>query len=120
MWLPIIGLLLGVALGILLPLQIPVIYSHYFAVILLGILDAVLSGLKHGLENSFDLLIFWSGLLITLGTAVLLVYIGERLGVELYLAVLFALGYRILSGVGDIHSLAAKKFRTRPFEKREK
>ena len=119
MLLPLIGLLLGVALGILLPLQIPVVYSHYFAVVLLGILDAVLTGLKHGLEDSFDVLTFWSGLLVTLVAAILLVYIGERLGVELYLALLFAFGYRILNGVSDVHSLAVEKFKTRSFEKRE-
>lgn len=120
MWLPIVGLLFGVVLGIILPLQIPVIYSHYFAVVLLGILDGTVIGLKSGLEDNFDLISFWSGILATLVAALLLVYIGEHLGVELYLAVLFAFGYRILNSITAIHSLAVDKFKTKPLEKREK
>ena len=120
MWLPIIGLLIGVALGIWLPLEIPVIYSHYFAVILLGILDGILGGLKEGLEDNFDLLAFWSGILVTVAFALLLVYIGEHLGIELYLAVLFAFGFRILNLVSSVHNLAIEKFKSRSSEKRKK
>jgi len=120
MWLPVIGLLLGVVLGIVLPLQIPVIYSHYFAVVLLGILDGIVTGLNQVLEGSFDSFSFWSGILATLVAALLLVYIGERLGVELYLAVLFAFGYRFLNGISTIHSLAIDNFKTKSLEKREK
>lgn len=114
MWLPVVGLLIGIGLGIALPLEIPVIYSHYFAVVLIGVLDGVLTGLREGLEDSFDLLSFWTGLSTLLIFSLLLVYIGEHLGVELYLAVLFAFGYRILNSVSSIHNLVTEKFKTRP------
>lgn len=120
MWLPLAGLVVGVLLGVFLPLQIPVTYSHYFAVILLGLLDGALTGFKQGLEDSFDLFTFWTGMFTNLVAALILVFIGERLGVELYLAVLFAYGYRILNLVSRLHILVTEKFKTRPREKREK
>lgn len=119
MWMPLLGLLIGVVLGILLPLEIPAVYSHYFAVLLLGVLEGVFTGLEQGLKKTFDLFSFWSGMLVTIGVAVLLVYIGEHLGIELYLAVLFAFGYRILNSVSSIHALTVEKFKSRLLEKRE-
>lgn len=121
MWIfPVFGLILGIGLGIWLPLEIPIIYSHYFAVVLMVIMDGLLTGVKQGLENNFDSLLFWSGLFVLAFSALLLVYIGEHLGVELYLAVLFALGIRIFNSITSIHSLAIRKFKSGRFEKREK
>lgn len=121
MWvLPIIGLVLGIVLGVWLPLEIPAVYSHYFAVVLFAALEGVLTGLLEGMQDSFDMLSFWSGILVTVVVAFLLVFMGEYLGVDLYLAVLFALGYRILQTAGDIHSLLMHKFKSNSMEKREK
>ena len=119
-WLPIIGLVLGMVFGIFIPMEIPSIYSHYYAVFLLAILEGVLSGFLEGLRESFDFLSFWTGILVTAFFALLLVYMGEHLSVELYLAVLFALGYKILQSVGCIHLLLVDKFKRGRMEKREK
>jgi small basic protein len=121
MWLlPVLGLCAGVVLGIWLPLEIPVAYSRYIAVAVLVILDGILAGLVQGLNENFDPFSFLSGTGVTFVFALLLVYIGEHLGVELYLAVLLALGFRILNSVSSIHSLTVHKFKRRSCEKREK
>jgi small basic protein len=121
MWLlPVLGLAAGVVLGIWLPLEIPVAYSHYFAAAVLVILDGILAGLVQGLKETFHSFTFLSGTAVTLIFALLLVYIGEHLGVELYLAVFLALGFRILNSVSSIHSFAVHKFKTGRCEKREK
>jgi len=119
-WLPVLGLVLGIGLGVLLPIEVPGDYSYYFAVALIAALDGVLSSLEEGFRGSFDLFSFWSKILGTVAFALLLVFIGEHLGVELYLAVLFALCYRILKSANSIHLFLTDKFKRAQPEKREK
>lgn len=119
-WLPVLGLVLGIGLGVFLPIEVPGVYNYYFAVALMAALDGVLGGLEEGLRGSFDLFSFWSKILATTIFALLLVFIGDHLGVELYLAILFALCYRILKSVNGIHSFLTGKLKRAQLEKREK
>ena len=108
MWYFAIALVLGVLLGALLPLSIPLIWARYISVALLAALDAALGGLRAGLEDRFDFGVFASGFFVNGILAAGLTYVGDRLGVELYYAALFAFGFRIFQNLGAIrlHILA--------------
>ena len=78
------------------------------SVILAG-LDAVFGGLRAVLEKRFDSTSFVSGFFVNAALAALLAYTGDRLGVNLFLAAVVALGVRIFYNLGFIPLLLLKR-----------
>lgn len=102
MWLPILGLALGVLVGFLVSIEIPLAYVKYTAIAILAALDTVLGGLRGQLERQFDFTIFISGFFVNTSFAALLTYIGDLLGLDLYLGAVIAFSIRIFNNVGFI------------------
>lgn len=109
MWLPILGLLVGLILGSIFSFQIPVIYAKYLGVALLAGLDSVFGGIKSIMEDTFDSTILLTGFFTNTLLAAFLAYIGDRLGVELYLAAVFAFGVRLFHNLAAIRRLIIEK-----------
>ena len=101
----LVGLLLGLLMGFALPVKIPAFYSRYLSIAVVAALDTALGGMRAALQGSFDNLIFVSGFFTNTILAALLTYAGDQLGVELYIAALFALGYRMFQNLGAIRRL---------------
>jgi len=99
---PILGLILGLLIGILLPFHIPQAYSTYAAVAILAALDSVLGGLSASMEGKFNIKVILSGFITNSLLAALLAYIGDKLGIQIYLAAIFAFGNRIFLNIGNI------------------
>lgn len=99
---PILGLIAGLIIGIFLPFHIPQAYSNYAAVAILAALDSVLGGFSASLEGRFDIKVFLSGFFGNSLLAALLAFIGDKLGIQLYLAAVFAFGNRIFLNFGNI------------------
>lgn len=108
MWWGLLGLVAGLAGGFMLPISLPLFYARYLSIAVLAALDAVFGAMRARLEGTFDDLVFVTGFFGNSLLAAGLTYIGDRLGVELYYAALFALGYRIFINLGRIrrHLLA--------------
>jgi small basic protein len=106
---PLLGLIVGILIGILVPVHIPIEYSTYAAVAILAALDSVLGGLCASMEGRFDLKIFLSGFFANSVLAALLAYIGDRLGIQLYLAAIFAFGNRIFLNFGVLRRHLVQK-----------
>lgn len=113
MWFLLAALGLGIAIGLLLPVQVPAIYGRYLAVGILAALDSALGGLRAALEGRFDLEVFVSGFFVNTMLAMGLTYLGDRMGVELYYAALFAFGVRIFQNLGIVrrHLLPGRRRR---------
>lgn len=92
---PVIGMIIGILIGILLPYNIPPAYSKYVAVAILAALDSVFGGLAATLQKNFNNKIFITGFLGNALLAAGLAYVGDRLDLNLYLAAIFAFGYRL-------------------------
>ena len=120
MWYFAIALVLGILLGALAPLSIPLIWARYLSVVLLAALDASLGGLRAGIEGKFDFGVFSSGFIVNGIMAAGLTYVGDRLGVELYYAALFAFGYRIFLNLGVIRRELLTDWRKRRLERQGK
>lgn len=120
MWYFAIALILGILLGALAPLSIPLIWARYLSVALLAALDAALGGLRAGIEGKFDFGVFSSGFIVNGIMAAGLTYVGDRLGVELYYAALFAFGYRIFQNLGFIRRELLTDWRRRRLERQGK
>lgn len=99
---PILGLIAGLLIGILMPFHIPQEYSNYAAVAILAALDSVLGGMSASLDKKFDIRVFLSGFFANSFLAALLAFIGDKLGIQLHLAAVFAFGNRIFMNFGTI------------------
>jgi small basic protein len=102
MWLPILGLLIGLIVGSLMQVEVPAQYSRYTAMAILAALDSVLGAARAEVEGTYNNRIFISGLLANALLAGLLTFIGDRLGVELYLAAIVAFGVRLFDNLARI------------------
>ena len=93
---PILGLIIGILAGVFyIPVTIPQQYSKYVAVAILAALDSVFGGIAANMQGKFDLKIFLSGFFGNALLAAGLAYIGDQLGIEIYLAAIFAFGNRL-------------------------
>jgi small basic protein len=98
-WLPLLGLVAGVLLGLALRFNLPIEWARYTAV---GILASLLGAFRAELEGHFDTRIFLSGFYTNALLAAALTFLGDRLGIDLYLVALFAFGWRIFQNVAVI------------------
>lgn len=101
-WLPIFGLILGLAIGYVSPFTIPIEYAKYFSVAILVAFDSVMGGIRAYQEDYFDSSIFLSGFFVNIIMAGLLAFIGDRIGVDLYLAAVVAFGTRLFQNISII------------------
>ena len=102
MWLPLVGLVLGLLVGLALSPVVPQEYSRYMAVAILAAMDAILGAIRADLNRTYDGRIFWSGFLTNSVLAIALTFLGDRLGVDLFLAAIVAFGVRLFNNLAII------------------
>jgi small basic protein len=110
MYLIVLGLLLGLAIGGFLQFNIPAEYARYTAVAIIGIFDSLFGAIKASGEKKYDTTVFVTGLAFNMIIAVLITFIGDKLGLDLYLAILVAFMIRILANIGIIRTTTLDKF----------
>ena len=108
----LLGIILGVLLGLYVPITYPPSFSLYISVAILASLDSVFGALRAGLENKFNIEIFVSGFFGNAILAGVLAYIGDRLGVPLYYAAIFAFGGRLFQNFAIIRRHLLGKLRS--------
>jgi small basic protein len=109
MILPVVGLIVGILIGTFCPISIPQEYAKFFSVALLASLDSVFGGLRAAAEEKFDNTVFISGFFTNALLAAVLVYIGDRLGIDLYYVALLAFGLRIFQNLAIIRRYFLRK-----------
>lgn len=106
------ALAVGLLIGAFTPLAIPPAWSKYVAVAILAALDTSLGGIRSGMENRFDLLVFISGFTANTLLAAGLTLLGDKLGIDLYLAAIVVFGVRIFENLAKIRRLLLSRFWT--------
>jgi small basic protein len=101
-WLALVGLGVGLLLGVAFSLTIPAGYSRYTAMAILAALDSILGAVRAELAGEFDHRIFLSGFFSNIVLAGALTLLGDRLGVELYIAAIVAFGVRSFNNLAMI------------------
>jgi small basic protein len=99
---PVAGLLVGILLGLALGVDVGFEFARYTAVAILAALDSVLGAVRAELDGVYDNRIFISGFIVNAVVAVLLTFVGDRLGLDLYLVALLTFGLRIFQNVALI------------------
>lgn len=98
----VVGIILGIVIGWLLPYRVPPELTRYVAVAFLAGLDSVIGAVRADIEEKYDVLVFASGFVSNAFLAAVLVLMGTRLGVDLYLAALVTFGVRIFENLAWI------------------
>lgn len=109
MMLPVVGLIIGLLIGVSFPISVPFAYAKFMSVALLASLDSVFGGLRAGIEEKFDNTVFITGFFTNALMAAVLVYVGDRLGIDLYYVALLAFGLRIFQNLAIIRRYFLKK-----------
>lgn len=110
---PLLGIFVGMLLGLVFPFSFPAAYARYIAVAILAGFDSVFGGLRSSIEDHFDPVIFVTGFFSNGLFAAVLTYIGDRLGVEIYYAAVFAFGVRIFQNLAVMRRYLVDRIRNR-------
>jgi small basic protein len=118
MYLVIIGLTIGLVIGGFLQFNIPPELTRYSAVAIIGVLDSIFGAVRASIENKYNTSIFLTGLAFNMIVAVLITFIGDKLNLDLYLAILVAFTFRIFANIGVIKTGTIDKILKSGIEKR--
>lgn len=111
MLIAILGILLGILLGLYIPFEFSTISSLYVSVGILAAIDSIIGALRASFEGKFDALIFISGFFVNAILAILLSYLGDKLGVPIYYAAIFVFGTRLFNNIGVIRRYTIDHYR---------
>lgn len=111
MWLVVLFcLLIGLFIGFQMPVLFPVLYAKYMSIAVLAALDSVFGGIRGYMEDGFDSTIFVTGFVGNALLAAGMAYLGDRLGVDLYLAAVLVFGVRLFQNMAIIRRYLMKKY----------
>ena len=94
-WYPVFGLLLGFFAVYVSQYTIPPGLAPYLSLAALAGVDSLCGGIRAGIEGKFHDDIFLTGFVMNTILAGSLAYLGDRIGVDLFLAAVVTLGGRV-------------------------
>lgn len=110
---PIVGLLIGIMLGFSFDINIPDNLSPYMSVAILACLDSVFGAIRANLSKNFKVDIFISGFFGNSLLAAGLAYLGDKLGIPIYIAAVIVFGGRIFDNFAVIRRLLLEKIKSK-------
>lgn len=101
---PVIGLAVGIVAGLVLQPTVPIWMQPYLPIAVVAALDALFGGIRAKLDGVFVDKVFVTSFVANVIVAALIVFLGNKLGVESQLttAVVVVLGIRIFSNAASI------------------
>lgn len=102
MYIPIIGALVGIILGVIIPYDIPINFVKYTAIAILAALDAIFGGIRAQLVQKFIFSKFMSSFFTNTALAALLAFIGDTLGIDIYMGAIVVFCIRIFQNLSLI------------------
>ena len=105
----VLGCLLGLVFGLNAPI-IPYIYSGYLAIGIIASIDSIFGGITAMLKGNFNLKIFVSGFFGNAILAIVLVYLGQKLNVDIYLAAIIVFVGRMFVNLAIIRRYYIEKW----------
>lgn len=106
----IIAAFVGILIGFFLPWDIPVNFVQYSAIAILTALDAIFGGIRAQLEHKFNIFRFISSFFTNAALAALLAYLGDKIGVDIYLGAVVAFSIRLFQNLSIIREELFDRF----------
>ncbi len=107
-----VGLLIGILIGLVAKINIPEKFSPYMSVAILACVDSVFGAIRASLSKNFQADIFISGFFGNAALAAALAYLGDKLGIPIYIAAVIVFGGRIFDNFAIIRRLLFEKLKT--------
>jgi small basic protein len=116
---PIVALFVGVVLGILVREPVRGELGLYLAVACLAGLDTVCGGIRSQLESKFQSDVFVTGFVANMVIAFFLAWLGDQIGVNLFLVCALIFGTRIFNNLSLIRRIGLTRWNDARARKRE-
>lgn len=99
-------------------IQIPYAFTEYIAVAILAFLDSLFGAIASNMQNKFSFSIFISGFFLNALIAIFLVYLGQKLNVDIYLAAVIVFSTRLFTNFSIIRRILIESFENKRKEKK--
>jgi small basic protein len=110
--LPVIALVIGFLIPFLFKTgPITNFYGLYIGVACLAGLDSVLGGIRSGLEGKFHNDVFVTGFIANVIIALFLAWLGDQIGLDLFLVAVLVMGGRIYTNLSLIRRFVLTKWK---------
>ena len=106
---PLIGLVIGIAVGIFSGVVFPPGFSAYVAMGILACMDSLLGGVYANMRNDFRWKVFATGFVINAFLAIVLIWLGNQLSIDLSIAAIVVYGSRMFNNCSNIRHLILNK-----------
>jgi len=126
-----IGVIIGIIVGVVSKFSIPPEFARYTAVAVLAMVDSIFGAWRAELvtrhqyktdytfkgpgskqkRDKYDPVIFISGLVFNTALATAFTYLGDRLGLDIYLAVIVVFTWRIFMNLGVVRRVYLARWR---------
>ena len=97
-----LGILVGIVIGILLPLNISLINEKVLLILILVSFDILFAGINAKLLKQFDYLLFTNEFILNSILSVVLVYLGNIMGLDLFSVVALVLTLKIFYNLSKL------------------
>lgn len=101
-------------------LEIPYTFTEYIAVAILAFLDSIFGGIASNMQSRFNISVFISGFFLNAIVAMFLVYLGQKLNVDIYLAAVIVFSSRLFTNFSIIRRILIENIEKRRIERKQK
>ena len=107
----IICLIIGGLLGFFININVSAEASVYIAIAIFAAFDSIMGGTVAYLNKKFDLPVFISGFFSNALLSIVLIYLGTKLGIDVYVAIVIVFSLRIFQNFAIIRRFLLNKLK---------
>jgi len=104
----VLFVIIGIVIGS--DIVVPYAFTEYIAVAILAFLDSLFGAISANMQKKFDLIIFLTGFFGNAIIAIFLVFLGQRLNVDIYLAAVIVFSTRLFNNFSVIRRVKIEEF----------
>ena len=99
---------------------VPYAFTEYVAVAVMAFLDSLFSGISLNMQKKFNIPEFLSSFFLNAIIAIFLVYLGNKLNVNIYLAAIIVFTWRMFNNFNIIQKILIENLRVKVREKKNR
>ncbi len=113
MVIPFIAFIVGLFFGPYINHFFPWMVGPYLAVFTITAIDALIGGIRNAFESQFYSELFFTGIAVNIIVAYMLAWLGDQIGLDLFLAIAIILGGRIFRNIGLLRRVLIQRYMIR-------